>query len=57
MQESVIYRSIQDEKTREIALNLLRGGVDISLIASSTGLSVEEIRKLQQQVSDTSPQS
>jgi len=57
MQESVIYRSIQDEKTREIALNLLRGGVDISLIASSTGLSVEEIRKLQQQVGDKSPQS
>lgn len=57
MQESVIYRSIQDEKTREIALNLLRGGVDISLIASSTGLSVEEIRKLQQQIGDESPQS
>jgi predicted transposase/invertase (TIGR01784 family) len=57
MQESVIYRSIQDEKTREIALNLLQGGVDISLIASSTGLSVEEIRKLQQQVGDKSPQS
>jgi len=57
MQESVIYRSIQDEKTREIALNLLRGGVDISLIASSTGLSVEKIRKLQQQVGDQSPQS
>jgi predicted transposase YdaD len=57
MQESVIYRSIQDEKTREIALNLLRGGVDISLIASSTGSSVEEIRKLQEQVGDKSPQS
>jgi predicted transposase/invertase (TIGR01784 family) len=57
MQESVIYRSIQDEKTREIALNLLRGGLDISLIASSTGLSVEEIRKLQQQVGDKSSQS
>ncbi len=57
MQESVIYRSIQVEKTREIALNLLRGGVDISLIASSTGLSVEEIRQLQQQVGDKSPQS
>ena len=57
MQESVIYRSIQDEKTREIALNLLRGGVDISLIASSTDLSIEEIRKLQQQVGNKSPQS
>jgi predicted transposase/invertase (TIGR01784 family) len=52
MQESVIYRSIQDEKTREIALNLLRGGVDISLIASSTGLSIEEVQQLQQQVGE-----
>jgi predicted transposase/invertase (TIGR01784 family) len=57
MQESVIYRSIQRDEKRAIALNLLRGGVDINLIASSTGLSVEEIRKLQQQVGDKSPQS
>lgn len=50
MQESTIYRSIQDEKTREIALNLLRGGVDISLIASSTGLSIEQVQQLQQKL-------
>jgi predicted transposase/invertase (TIGR01784 family) len=50
MQESVIYRSIQDKKTREIALNLLRGGVDINLISSSTGLSVEQVQQLQQQL-------
>jgi predicted transposase YdaD len=50
MQESVIYRSIQDEKTREIALNLLREGVDINLIASSIGLSIEQVQQLQQQL-------
>jgi predicted transposase/invertase (TIGR01784 family) len=50
MQESVIYRSIQDEKTKEIALNLLRGGVDINLVASSTGLSIEQVQQLQQQL-------
>jgi predicted transposase/invertase (TIGR01784 family) len=58
MQESVIYRSIQREaeeraearKQREIALNLLRGGVDTRLIASSTGLSIEEVQQLQQQI-------
>jgi predicted transposase/invertase (TIGR01784 family) len=50
MQESVIYRSIQDEKTREIALNLLRGGVDINLVISSTGLSVEQVQQLQKQL-------
>ena len=56
MQESVIYRSIQEETEakakRSIALNLLRGGVDINLIASSTGLSNEEVQQLQQQISD-----
>jgi predicted transposase YdaD len=58
MQESVIYRSIQEEaetrararQRREIALNLLQGGVDINLIASSTGLLIEEVQQLQAQI-------
>lgn len=41
MQESVIYRSIQEEtqkqEKRAIAINVLRGGVAISPIASTTG--------------------
>ena len=53
MQESVIYRSIQRDEKRAIALNLLRGGVNINLIASSTGLSVEEVEQLQHQVNDS----
>jgi predicted transposase YdaD len=53
MQESVIYRSIQQERDREIALNLLRRGVDIHLIASSTGLSVEEVQQLQIQMNES----
>ncbi|MEP0918185.1 hypothetical protein NC981_15260 [Leptolyngbya sp. DQ-M1] len=57
MQESVIYRSIQQETEakakRSIALNLLRAGVDINLIASSTGLLVEEVQQLQQQLHDS----
>ena len=57
MQESVIYRSIQDEKTRAIALNLLRGGVDINLIASSTGLLIEEVQQLQQQINESAQSS
>jgi hypothetical protein len=52
MQESTIYRSIQQEakvdEKRSIALNLLRGGVDVNLIASSTGLSIAEVQQLQQ---------
>jgi predicted transposase/invertase (TIGR01784 family) len=58
MQESVIYRSIQEEaqkqEKRAIAINLLREGVAISLIASATGLSIEEVRQLQQQATESS---
>ena len=53
MQESVIYRSIQKEKAQEIALNLLRRGVEIDIIASSTSLSIEEVQQLQQQLNDS----
>ena len=58
MQESTVYRSIQreaqKERTRSIALNLLQGGVAIEIITSSTGLSIEEVQQLQQQM-DKSP--
>lgn len=57
MQESVIYRSIQEETAakakRSIALNLLRAGVNIDLIAASTGLSIEEVQQLQ--INDSAP--
>ncbi|PZV13226.1 MAG: flagellar assembly protein H [Leptolyngbya sp.] len=54
MQESTVYRSIQKEERRSIALNLLRGGVKINLIASATGLSIEEVQQLQEQMSESS---
>ena len=57
MQESTVYRSIQreaqKEEKRSIALNLLRGGVNTNLIASSTGLSIEEVQQLQQQMNES----
>jgi predicted transposase/invertase (TIGR01784 family) len=53
MQESVIYRSIQKEEKRTIARNLLQAGVAISLIASATGLSIEEVQQLQQQMNQS----
>jgi predicted transposase/invertase (TIGR01784 family) len=57
MQESTVYRSIQreaqEEKARTIALNLLRGGVNMNLIASSTGLSIEEVQQLQQRLNES----
>ena len=56
MQESVIYRSIQNEKTRAIALNFLREGLSIEAVARGTGLLIEEVQQLQQQV-NVVPQS
>lgn len=57
MQESTVYRSIlaegKAEKQREIALNLLRRGVAIDIIAPSTGLSVDEVQQLQQQLNES----
>jgi predicted transposase/invertase (TIGR01784 family) len=64
MQESVIYRSIQREaeeraearKQREIATNFLRDGLSVEAVARGTGLSVEEVQQLRQQLNE-SPQN
>ncbi|MEH1833140.1 MAG: Rpn family recombination-promoting nuclease/putative transposase [Nostoc sp.] len=60
MQESVIYRSIQEEaeakKQREIANNSLREGFPVEVVARITGLSIEEVQQLQQQLNE-SPQN
>ena len=57
MQESTVYRSILAEgeakKQREIAINLLRRGVAIDIIAPSTGLSIKEVQQLQQQMNES----
>jgi predicted transposase/invertase (TIGR01784 family) len=53
MQESVIYRSIQKERDRAIALNLLREGLSMEIIARGTGLSIEEVQQLQQQLNES----
>lgn len=64
MQESVIYRSIQEEaevraatrKQKEIADNSLREGLPIEIVARITGLSIEEVQQLQHQLNE-SPQA
>ncbi|WP_375513228.1 hypothetical protein [uncultured Nostoc sp.] len=57
MQESTVYRSILAEgearKQREIAVNLLRQGITINIIACATSLSIEEVQQLQQQISES----
>ncbi len=54
MQESTVYQDLQREAQQEacrlIATNLLRRGVAIDIIAPSTGLSVEEVERLQQEI-------
>jgi predicted transposase/invertase (TIGR01784 family) len=54
MQESTVYRSIErdarKEEKREIAINFLRDGLSVEAVARGTGLSVEEVQQLQQQL-------
>ena len=56
MQESTVYRSIQREtqaeNSRAIALNFLREGISIETVARGTGLSIEEVQQLRQQLND-----
>jgi predicted transposase YdaD len=60
MQESVVYRSIlaeveakgKAEKQREIAINFLRNGLSIEMVALGTGLSIEEVQQLQHQITE-----
>lgn len=56
MQESVIYRSIQEETEakakREIALNLLREGFSVEVVARGTQLSIEEVQQLQRPINE-----
>lgn len=60
MQESTVYRSIwrdaQKEEKRAIALNLLREGLAVEIVVRGTGLSIEEVQQLQQQLNE-SPQN
>lgn len=57
MQESTVYRSIQrevkEEREREIALNFLREGLSVEIVARGTGLSIEQVRQLQLQLNES----
>jgi predicted transposase/invertase (TIGR01784 family) len=58
MEESSVYRSIIAEgaakKQREIALNFLRDGLSIEVVARGTKLSIEEVQLLQQELTTAS---
>jgi len=57
MQESTVYRSIQREaqveEKRAIALNFLRDGLSVEAVARGTGLLIEEVQQLQQQMNES----
>lgn len=65
MKESTVYRSVLEgglaeglaegkaQAKREIAFKLLGREVEIDIIASSTGLSIEEVQPLQQQMNES----
>ena len=58
MQESTVYRSIQrevqEERDRTIALNLLREGLSLEIVARTTDLSIEQVQQLQQRLNESS---
>ena len=58
MQESSVYRGIQAEEReknmREVAMSCLREGASIEFTVRVTGLSIEEVQHLQQQLTSQS---
>ncbi|MBD2595268.1 Rpn family recombination-promoting nuclease/putative transposase [Nostoc spongiaeforme FACHB-130] len=64
MRESVIYQDILQEgleqgiqqNTQEIAIKLINKGISLEIIADATGLTIEQLQKLQAQTEDIQPQ-
>jgi predicted transposase/invertase (TIGR01784 family) len=60
MQESVIYQEIKQEgreegrqeTTRMIAINLIKNDISLEDVVKFTGLSIEQVRQLQQEISN-----
>ena len=48
----VRFKETQAGNSRAIALNFLREGISIETVARGTGLSIEEVQQLQQQLND-----
>ena len=68
MRESVIYKSIiaegleegreqgREEEVQRIAVNLLKEGLSFEVIAKATGLTVEQVQQLQQEITQAENQ-
>jgi predicted transposase/invertase (TIGR01784 family) len=51
LEETRVYREAQEEKAQAIASNLLRENIPLETIARTTGLTLEQLRQLQSQIS------
>jgi predicted transposase YdaD len=47
-----IARDERREEKRSIALNFLRDGFSVEAVSHGTGLSIEEVQQLQQQITE-----
>ncbi|QLE57255.1 hypothetical protein [Nostoc sp. TCL26-01] len=64
MRESVIYQDILQEgleqgiqqNTQEIAIKMINKGISLEIIVDVTGLTMEQVQKLQAQTEDTQTQ-
>jgi predicted transposase YdaD len=56
MRESVIYQDILqqglEQKAQEIAIKMINKGIDIEIIVDVTGLTIEQVQRLQDKISD-----
>jgi predicted transposase YdaD len=50
LEDTRVFREAQEEKAKMIALNLLRQGFPIDAIAQATGLTVDQLQEMQDQL-------
>ena len=53
LQDTRVFREIREERTQEIALNMLRENLTVELIAEYTGLTIAQVQQLQGQLEQT----
>ena len=53
LQDTRVFREIREERTQEIALNMLRENLTVEMIAKLTGLTIEQVQQLQGQLEQT----
>ena len=53
LQDTRVFREIREERTQEIALNLLRANLTVEMIAEVTGLTIAQVQQLQSQPEQT----